>query len=303
MPEPVWRFRDFGQAREVDTFAGLIRNQMNSVTHFSTVSHSQGGMASLHLYTHFWTGLDNSDAARPLQSVGTPYRGSNLMEDQIALSGLIAFFGFDDNLCGPVFDLTSFGAAIWLSGIPSASRDDVYFYRSRGQDLIPCFWSSPIIPGRDDGVVSVDEAYLSGGHDLGTTRKECHMTNMTHGSQLGNYGRNRTMASNARIWVPDPLEACLNVTQTSYFAPATGMLDASCSTVQSGSITSYKWQITGAQTHTLYGKTVSFPMYATGGYTVQLTVTSTGPTLTDTGTTFLYLSPSCNDPMGFCPEI
>ena len=53
-------FKDFGQSRSNDEFAQLIIEQMQSqgVTKFSTVSHSHGGIATLHMYTYYQTGMD-----------------------------------------------------------------------------------------------------------------------------------------------------------------------------------------------------------------------------------------------------
>ena len=53
-------FKDFKQSRSNDKFAELIIKFVESehITKFSTVSHSQGGIATLHMYSYYQTGMD-----------------------------------------------------------------------------------------------------------------------------------------------------------------------------------------------------------------------------------------------------
>ncbi len=290
--QPRRIFSDFGQARSNHQFAVELWWQTFNIDHFSTVSHSQGGMASLHLYNYYWSGLDTSLAPRPMQSVGTPFNGSALMNDRAALDTIIDLLNLEDRFCPVVADLTHIGAAVWLAGIPSAARDKAYYYRTRGT-LLPCnALTSALIPGRDDGVVSLQEGELAGGHDLGIETAQCHTPDMFHPFQLSDANRNVQMAANARIWIPDPIEACATVTPTRPYVPALTLLDASCSTVQSGSIVQYRWDIdrpVGSDL-TLYGQNISTTFTAAGIYHITLTITSTGPTLTDTATRFVFLT-------------
>ena len=290
--QPRQIFADFGQARSNNQFAVELWWQTSGIDHFSTVSHSQGGMASLHLYNYYWSGLDTSLAPRPMQSVGTPFNGSALMNHRAALDAIIDLLNLEDRFCPVVFDLTHPGAAVWQAGIASASRNKAYYYRTRGT-LLPCHaLTAPIIPGRDDGVVSLQEGVLPGGHDLGIETAQCHTPDMFHPFQLSDANRNVQMAANARIWIPDPIEACATVTPTRPYVPALTLLNASCSTVQSGSIVQYRWDIdrpVGSDL-TLYGQNVSTTFTAAGIYHITLTITSTGPTLTDTTTRFVFLS-------------
>ena len=55
-------FEDFDKNRGNDEFAQKINEFVNSkgITKFSVYSHSQGGFASLHLYTYYQTGLSNT---------------------------------------------------------------------------------------------------------------------------------------------------------------------------------------------------------------------------------------------------
>ena len=93
-------FQDFNQNRSHDQFANLIRTYGNQFPSFGVVAHSQGGAASLHLYTYYWSGLDYSSGSRLIQSVGTPYQGTALAGN-LALLGQLFGAG-----CGTNWDLT-----------------------------------------------------------------------------------------------------------------------------------------------------------------------------------------------------
>ena len=79
-------FLDANQNRTHDQFARLIQSYGATWNSFGVVAHSQGGAASLHLYTYYWSGLDNAVGSRLIQSVGTPYQGTNL-------AGILATLG------------------------------------------------------------------------------------------------------------------------------------------------------------------------------------------------------------------
>jgi len=53
-------FRDYDQSRDTDEFAQLIDQYARSqdINAYSIVAHSQGGMAALHLFTYYHSGLD-----------------------------------------------------------------------------------------------------------------------------------------------------------------------------------------------------------------------------------------------------
>jgi pimeloyl-ACP methyl ester carboxylesterase len=108
-------FHDVRESRSHDEFARLLdafgdANYDNAGC--SIIAHSQGGAAALHLYTYYWSCLDDAGNVRLIQSVGTPYQGTPLAGN-IALLGNIFGVG-----CGYNYDLTYNGAAGWLSGIP-----------------------------------------------------------------------------------------------------------------------------------------------------------------------------------------
>src|SRR5690606_35187490 len=115
-------FLDSYQNRTHDQFAQRIRTFGSTWNSFGTVAHSQGGAASLHLYAYYWSGLDNATGARLIQSVGTPYQGTNLAG---VLASLGSLFGVG---CGTNSNLTYSGASSWLAGIPNSARGKVNYY-------------------------------------------------------------------------------------------------------------------------------------------------------------------------------
>ena len=154
------KFLDLNQNRTHDQFANLIRNFGASLPSFGIVAHSQGGAASLHLYTYYWSGLDYATGGtRLIQSVGTPYQGTALAGN-LALLGQIFGAG-----CGSNNDMTYGGAAAWLAGIPSWARAKVYYHTTSFTDV----WyrydycsmaTDPFLSDPDDGVVERAYAQL-----------------------------------------------------------------------------------------------------------------------------------------------
>jgi hypothetical protein len=68
-----------------DTFARNIRDFGNAqgLHGCACIAHSQGGAACLHLYSYYWSCLDNASmgGSRLIQSVGTPYQGTCLLHE------------------------------------------------------------------------------------------------------------------------------------------------------------------------------------------------------------------------------
>lgn len=193
-------FRDLGQSRTNDEFAQRIADfaASQSFASFGTVSHSQGGLATLHLHAYYFTNLELAQGPRLLQSIGSPYQGS-------AIAGSSADLGKVFNIgCGQNFDLTHDGAALWLSGINStAVLDDVYYYMTQYQTggLIN-YCSLPtnlILAWPNDGVTEIDYAPLpsNAGHHMGASKGECHTTNMQWPPQCWNANRDAEINSNA----------------------------------------------------------------------------------------------------------
>ncbi|MEP6901442.1 MAG: hypothetical protein ABJA66_06805, partial [Actinomycetota bacterium] len=123
------KFLDLNQNRSHDQFANLIKNFGAGLPSYGIVAHSQGGAASLHLYTYYWSGLDSATGTRLIQSVGTPYQGTALAGN-LAILGQIFGAG-----CGSNNDMTYSGAAAWLANIPSWARAKVYFHTTSFTDV------------------------------------------------------------------------------------------------------------------------------------------------------------------------
>jgi len=189
-------FVDPNQNRTHDQFANLIKNFGAAWSSFGVVAHSQGGAASLHLYTYYWSGLDYATGPRLIQSVGTPYQGTNLAGN-LALLGQIFGAG-----CGSNYDLTYSGAATWLAGIPSWARAKVYYHTTSFTDV----WyrydycniaTDPFLSDPEDGVVEQAYAQLSGANNLGHKTGWCHTSGMRDPAQTSDSSRNAAMNSNA----------------------------------------------------------------------------------------------------------
>ncbi len=189
-------FADHNQNRSHNQFAQLIGNYGNNFSSFGAIAHSQGGAASLHLYTYYWSGLDYSSGNRLIQSVGTPYQGT-------ALAGLLAVLGqiFGAG-CGTNFDLTYDGSSLWLSGIPGWARSRVYYHTTAFQNV---WWrydychlaSDLFLSDPDDGVIERWAGQLSGANNLGHKSGWCHTNGMRDPAQYNDSARNANMNANA----------------------------------------------------------------------------------------------------------
>jgi hypothetical protein len=190
-------FYDLDQNRSHDNFANRIKNFGAQYSSFGVVAHSQGGAASLHLYTYYWSGLDYSSGSRMIQSVGTPYQGTPIAGNLAALGNV---FGVG---CGYNSNLTTSGASSWLAGIPTWARNQVnyyttsfstkwwrYDYCSMGTDL---FLSDP-----EDGVIEKSRGQLSGATNRGHKTGWCHTHSMRDPGQTGDSSRNSTMSYYAK---------------------------------------------------------------------------------------------------------
>ncbi len=190
-------FQDLNQNRSNDAFAQNIKSFGNTWNSYGIVAHSQGGMASLHLYNYYWSGLDNAVGSRLIQSVGTPYKGTNLAGVLAALGGI---FGVG---CGTNNDLTYTGAANWLAGISTASRAKVNFHTTSFKltnwwtnDY--CNFASDLVLGDpEDGTTEQANGQLSGGINRGHVTGQCHTDGMRDPAQYRDASRNNTMNANA----------------------------------------------------------------------------------------------------------
>lgn len=190
-------FYDLEANRSHDDFARRIRDFGAQYSSFGVVAHSQGGAASTHLYTYYWSGLDYSSGSRMIQTVGTPYQGTPIAGNLASLGDI---FGVG---CGYNTNLTTSGAASWLAGIPTWARNQVnyyttsfatkwwrYDYCSMGTDA---FLSDP-----EDGVIEKSRGQLSGGNNRGHKTGWCHTHSMRDPGQTGDSSRNSTMSYYAK---------------------------------------------------------------------------------------------------------
>ena len=190
-------FQDLNQNRSNDAFAQQISTFGNTWNSYGIVAHSQGGMASLHLYNYYWSGLDRATGSRLIQSVGTPYKGTNLAGVLAALGGI---FGVG---CGVNNDLTYTGAANWLAGISTASRAKVSFHTTSFKvtnwwtnDF--CNFASDLVLGDpEDGTTEQANGQLSGGVNRGHVTGQCHTDGMRDPAQVRDASRNSIMNANA----------------------------------------------------------------------------------------------------------
>ena len=190
-------FLDKNQNRSHDAFARLIQSFGNTWNSYGIVAHSQGGAAALHLYTYYWSGLDNATGARLIQSVGTPYKGTNLAG---ILATLGNWFGVG---CGNNSNLNYSGASTWLAGIPNSSRAKVNYYTTSFKSTN--WWTNDycnmatdlVLSDPEDGTTEKVNGQLPGAINRGHATGQCHTANMRDPAQYLNSARNATMNSNA----------------------------------------------------------------------------------------------------------
>ncbi len=190
------KFTDFNQNRSHDAFARLIDSYGDNFPSFGVVAHSQGGAASLHLYTYYWSGLDNAGSGRLIQSVGTPYQGTPLAGNLAAIGDI---FGVG---CGYNSNLTVSGGGAWLSGIPTWARSKVNYYTT---SFTKKWWrpdwcniaSDIILSDPEDGTTEQFRGQVSGAVNRGHKTGQCHTEGMRDMAQTRDSGRNSTMSANA----------------------------------------------------------------------------------------------------------
>jgi len=186
-----------------DEFAELVDNHANKIKSqkYSIISHSQGGMVSLHMLTHYFTGLDlqlmSSGEGRIVQTLGTPWRG-NTAAGCLADIGKIIGIG-----CGSCYDLTVDGATNWLAGMNKEMAKHVYYYTST-YELGTWFGDycnmavNLIIKWPNDGITEIFYATLPDANYLGNTEKQCHTTGMSYQPHYFDNDRNAEMNARAK---------------------------------------------------------------------------------------------------------
>jgi hypothetical protein len=190
-------FHDPEASRSHDAFALEILAQTAPMKSFGVAAHSQGAMAALHLSTFYFSGLDWARGDRLIQSVGAPYQGTALAGNAAVLGDV---FGFG---CGENPDMTYVGSAAWLSLIPTAARQQVWYYTTSFEDRPFAFDFCNIITDLllddpDDGVIERSAGQLPGANNMGHVEGWCHTTGMRDPAQCTDQGRNTQINLRAR---------------------------------------------------------------------------------------------------------
>jgi hypothetical protein len=180
--QPKLAFLDPNQNRTNDQFAQLIDQQAQaaSLSSFGAVTHSQGGLAALHLLTYYQSGLDLSHGPRRIQALAGPFQGTPLAS--------LGFFA-----CGVNNDMTPSGAAAWLAGIPSWARAEVWFWTTSDGGSACNALTNLFLVSPNDGTVEVVHGQLPGGNAMGNTTGWCHTTGMVYPASYTDHTRNQAM--------------------------------------------------------------------------------------------------------------
>jgi hypothetical protein len=175
--QPKLEFLDPDANRTHDQFALLLRSATSALTSFGVVAHSQGGMAALHLYTYYASGLDTASGPRLIQSVCSPYLGTPL-----ASLGSFA--------CGVNNDMTPSGGPLWLTGIPTWARSRVYFWTTQNSGSACNFLTGLLLTDPEDGTVEMFSGQLVGANSMGHVTGWCHTTGMSDPASYTDHARN-----------------------------------------------------------------------------------------------------------------
>jgi hypothetical protein len=181
---PKLVFLDPNANRTNDEFAQLLAQAGAGKNAFGLVGHSQGGNAALHLLTYYQSGLDYAIGPRRIQSVASPYQGTPL-----ASLGSFA--------CGVNDDMTTSGAPLWLAGIPSWARKEVYYWTTQNSGSACNFFTNLILSSPNDGTIEMVKGQLPGAHSMGHKLGWCHTTGMSNPASYTDHVRNVEMNAQA----------------------------------------------------------------------------------------------------------
>ena len=177
-------FSDPDQNRTHDQFAQLLLAFGANSKSYGFVGHSQGGCAALHLWTFYFSGLDWAEGPRLIQSLGTPYQGTPLA----------SLGGFS---CGVNNNMTTDGAPVWLSTIPTASRASVWYWTTSYTSNWCDFFANLILAAPNDGTTEVVRGQLPGATNMGNKTGWCHTTGMSYPAQYTDSVRNAELNAQA----------------------------------------------------------------------------------------------------------
>jgi pimeloyl-ACP methyl ester carboxylesterase len=180
-----------------DQFAKKIFDfaEAQGLSSYSAIGYSQGGSAITHLKAHYWSGLDLITSGRKIQSVVTPYMGTSAAG---SAAGLGSALGVG---CGKNYDLSRDGAPLWAAGIPTATRQELYFYYVQYGDngFNTRFCNNAmnmVLEKPNDGTTEVAYAPLPSANNLGLTISQCHTGTMKYPAAFTDSGRNSALNSN-----------------------------------------------------------------------------------------------------------
>ncbi|KAL9647959.1 hypothetical protein ABK040_008227 [Willaertia magna] len=200
-PFPVSEFKnaiafdDPGASRSNDVFAQMIYSVGKQFDTFSVVAHSQGGLASLHLATFYWSNIDKTPTGvKLIQSVGSPYKGCSAAAD---VANLAKAFGVG---CGTNYDLSPEGATKWIATIPPEQQKKVSYYTTQYKDWSWCNVAmNLVLSWPNDGTAELDKSSLPYGNNMGHTKSQCHTDNMKYPSQCKDSSRNSILNKFANV--------------------------------------------------------------------------------------------------------
>eukprot|EP00026_Physarum_polycephalum_P003745 Phypoly_transcript_03759.p2 GENE.Phypoly_transcript_03759~~Phypoly_transcript_03759.p2 ORF type:complete len:242 (+),score=22.42 Phypoly_transcript_03759:1371-2096(+) len=148
---------------------------------FTLVAHAFGGIAALHLYNNYWTGLDNVTSDKLIQIVNAPFTGT-------PAAGTLAMIGQIYQMDCTFSPLSPDIAALWLIGISEKTRSKVVVYTSHHSMVENNYCSLPmnsLLTSPNDGVVEYERAQLPGANRTDVTEGLCHTWNMRYGAHFG----------------------------------------------------------------------------------------------------------------------
>jgi hypothetical protein len=178
---PLRIFSDPNSDRTNEEFAQILLTQTSDLSSFGIVAHSQGGLAALHLYTFYVSGLDRAVGGRRIQSVASPYQGTPLANFSAG--------------CGTHNDLTPSEAAAWLANIPTWARAEVWFRTVSAAGQACNGFTDFLLTDPEDGVIETFRGDLPGGNPVGDIPGWCHTTGMNWPACYTDHVRNQEMNS------------------------------------------------------------------------------------------------------------
>lgn len=166
------------------------------------IAHSQGGLGALTASAYYWPSRHRLIQIPSVQTLGSPFGGTEVANKgrHYLAKYLVKWVAG----CYVPYDLTTGGAARWQRWIPYYHRGKVTTYRTSHKKRKwnhpnrRCHYSSYIVRGNDDGIVSTSSSALHGAHNTGVARKQCHSEKMRRIPHYKDQNKNRHMRDQAR---------------------------------------------------------------------------------------------------------